>query len=71
MIDCCSVKHVLSRRFSKVTVEVLLRLREDFLELVEHELHDLALEDHVDRHVGGLYLWSEQCGSEHDGDALN
>lgn len=57
--NCCWVQHVLSRRFWKATVELPLRIREDFLELVEHELHDLALEDHVDGHVGGLDLWSE------------
>lgn len=45
--------------------------REDELELTEHQLHNLALEDHVDRHVGGLSLRAEQRGAEHDGDALS
>lgn len=29
-----------------------LPLREDCLELIEHELHYLALKHHVDRHIG-------------------
>lgn len=68
---CCSVQHMLLRRFWKVTVDLLLRLSKDLFELVEHELDDLALEDHVDRHVGVLDLRPEQRGPKHNGDALN
>lgn len=57
--------------FWKVEVDLPLHLREDVLELIEQDLHDLALKDHVDRHVGRLDLRSEQRGSEHDGDALH
>lgn len=53
-----------SRRF-------LLALGEDTLELIEHELHNLALENHVDRHIVRLGLGAEQRGSKHNGDALN
>lgn len=45
--------------------------RENDLELVEHQLHDLALEDHVHGHVGGLGLRAQQRGAKHDGDALD
>ncbi len=51
--------------------EVPLPLGKDGLEFIEHELHYLALEHHVDRHIGWLGLGAEQCGAEHDGDTLN
>ena len=42
------------------------------MKLVQDELHDPGLEDHVDGEVDGrLDLGPEQCGSEHDGDAGN
>lgn len=53
-----------TRRFSLVGSE-------NDLELIEHQLHYLALEDHVHRHVGGLGLRAQQRGAKHDGDALN
>lgn len=43
---------------------------EDVLVLVQYELHDLVLVDHVDRHVEGLGLGPQQRGAEHDGHAL-
>lgn len=39
-------------RFLKVPGGSLLTLGEDFRELFKHELHYLALEHHVDRHIG-------------------
>lgn len=48
-----------------------LRLGEDVLELIQDELHNLALEHHVDRHVGRLCQRAEQGGAKHDGEALN
>ena len=44
---------------------------EDDQELIEHQLHYLALEDHVDGHVGWLGLGAEQRGAKHDGEALD
>ena len=41
------------------------------MELVEDELHDPGLEDHVDGEVSRLHLGAEQRGAEHDGDAGN
>lgn len=43
---------------------------EDVLVLVQNELHDLVLVDHVDRHVDGLGFRPQQRGAEHDGHAL-
>lgn len=43
---------------------------EDALVLMQYELHDLVLVDHVDRHVEGLGLGPQQRGAEHDGHAL-
>lgn len=65
--------HEVLKGFLKVTEElqVVLALREDGLVLIEHELHYLALEHHVNRHVGRLGLRPKQRGSEHDGNALN
>lgn len=60
-----------SWKFQRSYRRFLLPLGEDGLELVEHELHYLALENHVDRHVGWLRLGAEQRGSKHDGDTLN
>lgn len=48
-----------------------LRLGEDLLELIQDELHNLALEHHVDRHVGRLCQRAEQGGAKDDGKALN
>lgn len=50
---------------------LLLCLREDVVELVEQQLHDLALEDHVDGHVGRLGLGAQQRRAEDDGQALH
>lgn len=47
-----------------------LPLAEDALKLFENELHDLALKDHVDGHVGRFRLRAQQCGSKHNGHAL-
>lgn len=44
---------------------------EDFIELVENELHNLVLEDHVHCDVAGLLLGPEQGGAEHYGRALD
>lgn len=49
----------------------LLALWENSRELVEQELHNLALEHHMNRHICRLSLGAKQCGSEHDGDTLN
>lgn len=43
---------------------------EELTELVEDELHDLVLEDHVHGDVG-LLLWSQQRWTEHDGHTLD
>lgn len=43
---------------------------EDALVLVQYELHDLVLVDHVHRHVEGLGFGPQQRGAEHDGHAL-
>lgn len=43
---------------------------EKLIELVEHELHNLVLEDHVHGDVG-LLLWPQQCWAEHNGRALD
>lgn len=51
--------------------DVGLTVGEDGVDLVEHQFHDLTLENHVDRHVGRLRLWAEQRGSKHDGDTLH
>ena len=43
---------------------------EDGVLLQEDQRHNLVLIDHVDRHVSGLGLGSQQSGPEHDGHAL-
>lgn len=43
---------------------------EDALVLLQNELHDLVLVDHVDGHVEGLGFRPQQRGAKHDGHAL-
>lgn len=43
---------------------------EELIELIENELHNLVLEDHVHGDVG-LLLWSQQRWTKHDGHTLD
>lgn len=43
---------------------------EELIELVENQLHDLVLEDHVHGDVE-LFLWSQQRWAKHDGHTLD